>query len=218
MKNITPFPPNKQQREQIVNFTQPVQAINHLLTTTSCPDKLRGFIFALIGIIGTRCQEWIDVDDLTVANTAGAFKGSELAAKKWTQRQRKAVMVWNSKTRLEIILCRPGGRTEQGLHYCSSYQLPIVALALQIEEHASNSQLKNRHEAFSKATRLALAGYKPLSQPNFGKRRTLEDPNEIVAAVLPSLLKAAAQHEQGIIDGLNTPLFDNISSTIRRLR
>jgi hypothetical protein len=168
-----------------------------LLTNTACGHQLRTFITTLAYLSGMRYGEWISLDDLIVAHECGAWSGSDAGARKWTQRIRKQVVVWNERTKLGLIWCQPGGRTREGVHYPSSYQLPLIAVAERITTLTLHDNSKDRPKAYQRATERVLLEYEPVAKPDFSRKRRLETPEEIINAVSGPLRRAADQKQQG---------------------
>lgn len=123
--------------ERISEFQLTTDSVNLLLAEVNCPVELRALIDALIGVAGSRRDEWFEVSDSVIAQR---MEKSE----RTVARYRDKLAEWQTENSITLIEIRDEYTDAGGNRHSHGYHVHLSRLAVEILDDAKDDSLEWR--------------------------------------------------------------------------
>jgi hypothetical protein len=123
--------------ERVTEFNLTTDSVNLLLAEMQCPVELRALVDALIGIAGSRTDEWFEVSDAVIAQR---LRKSE----KTVSRYRDNLTAWQSDNQVTFVEIVDNYTDANGKRHSHGYRVHLSWLAVETMDAAKADTLEWR--------------------------------------------------------------------------
>lgn len=167
--------------ELLPAYSNCTEAATFILNLVHFPLNLRGMVIALVGA-SRGSTERFQLSDRELARRL-ALEGNLEAKRKQIQRDREAIIRWEEKTDLSLIICLPGGMRGEK-RFATEYQLPLLEVVQKTVEGARglSEWETERERAMMRAAHSALLTLekRPPVIDRFRRARQRKDPEALI--------------------------------------